>query len=489
MKNMRLRTAAVALGIFAAAAAASAQRPYVALGDSITAGFQGNCLVERNQVNSFPAVIGRLMGINDFQLPTVTETTTVTNPAIGCLGAVVPPGTNTISVGPVSQPVGPNNLTLGRPYDNLGVPGFRIGHIRNLKIASGTDTANFFAAFILRNGQTGSPLYNTSALEQALSLAPGIVTLWAGNNDILNGVLSGIPLDGVTTTPLASFEADYAAVMAALRTGSNRTIVTLNVPDVVVLPFATTIPPVVVNPVTRQPVLDPNGNMIPLLGSRTSATCPTAPCPIPPTTLVTLQAQSMLASGRGIPCPVAPTLPNCNQPLPDGSFTPPSTLTPGVLLYADEVAFIRERVVAINEVIAEQSAANGAFEVDVFGIFNEIQEHGYTIGGVELSTAFLSGGLFSADGFHPSTIAHGIIADEIIAVLNAEAGEEIERPNLADFLFTPNTPGTIHPLSIAESWDALFAACPPQPGVRIVLEEAATPERAPVRPVSRGRRG
>ncbi|HEY7863557.1 MAG TPA: hypothetical protein VIE39_07855, partial [Thermoanaerobaculia bacterium] len=64
---MRLRTAAVALGIFAAAAAASAQRPYVALGDSITAGFQGNCLVERNQVNSFPAVIGRLMGINDFQ--------------------------------------------------------------------------------------------------------------------------------------------------------------------------------------------------------------------------------------------------------------------------------------------------------------------------------------------------------------------------------------------------------------------------------------
>ncbi|HEY7575260.1 MAG TPA: hypothetical protein VIB08_08865, partial [Thermoanaerobaculia bacterium] len=125
MRKLRPRAAAAALVFLAASAAAFGQgRPYVALGDSITAGFQGNCLVERNQVNSFPAVIGRQMGIADFALPTVTETTTVTNPAIACLGAVV--ANNAISVGPVSQPVGPNNLTLPRPYDNLGVPGFRI---------------------------------------------------------------------------------------------------------------------------------------------------------------------------------------------------------------------------------------------------------------------------------------------------------------------------------------------------------------------------
>jgi lysophospholipase L1-like esterase len=487
MRKLRPRAAAAALVFLAASAAAFGQgRPYVALGDSITAGFQGNCLVERNQVNSFPAVIGRQMGIADFALPTVTETTTVTNPAIACLGAVV--ANNTISVGPVSQPVGPNNLTLPRPYDNLGVPGFRIGHIRNLKIASGTDTANFFASFILRNGQPGTPLYNTSALEQALSLNPGIVTLWAGNNDILNGVLAGIMLDGVTTTPLASFEADYTAVMAALRAGSNRTIVTLNVPDVTVLPFATTIPPVVVNPATRQPVLDPAGHTIPLLGSRTSDTCPTAPCPIPPTTLVTLQAQSMLATGRGIPCAVAP-LPNCNQPLPDGSFTPPSTLTPGVLLFAEEVTAISARVRAINDIIHAQSAANNAIEIDVFDFFNDIRDHGIAVGGIELSTAFLSGGLFSADGFHPSTIAHGIIADEIIEALNAH-GQEIDRPNLSDFVFTPNTPGTVHPLAISESWSALFTGCPPQEGVRIDLSEAASaePDRAPVQPIRRGRR-
>jgi hypothetical protein len=487
------RVAAAALGIFAASVSAVAQRPYVALGDSITAGFQGNCLVERNQVNAFPAIIARQMGINDFELPTVTETTTVTNPAIACLGAVI--ANNTISVGPVSQPVGPNNLTLPRPYDNLGVPGFRIGHIRNLKIASGTDTANFFAAFILRNNISDptmdlSDLYNTSALDQALILNPGIVTLWAGSNDILNGVLSGIPLDGVTTTPLASFEADYTAVMAALRAGSNRTIVTLNVPAVTALPFATTIPPVVVDPATRQPVLDPNGNTIPLLGSRTSATCPTAPCPIPPTTLVTLQAQAQLASGRGIPCAVAP-LPNCNQPLPDGAFDPQTmTLTPGVLLYADEVAFVQQRVLEINEVIAEQSAAANAIEIDIFAIFNEIRDHGLTIGGVELSGAFLSGGLFSADGFHPSTIAHGIIADEIIVAVNDATGDTIERPNLADFLFTPNVPGTIDPLSISESWQALFLACPPAEGVRVALPVDETPLRAPVaRPGNRGRRG
>jgi lysophospholipase L1-like esterase len=314
-----------------------------------------------------------------------------------------------------------------------------------------------------------------------------LATVWIGNNDVLNGVLSGIPLDGVTTTPLASFEADYTTLLedlAAFDYAEAERIVTLNVPAVTALPFATTIPPVVVNPVTRQPVLDPNGNTIPLLGSRTSATCPTAPCPIPSTTLVTLQAQSMLATGRGIPCAVAP-LPNCNQPLPDGSFTPPATLTPGVLLYADEVAFLTQRVLDINAIIAEQSAAVGATEIDIYAIFNEIRADGLTIGGVELSGAFLSGGLFSADGFHPSTIAHGIIADRIIQAINRP-----ERPNLANFLFTPNTPGTVHPLAISESWSALFTGCPPQEGVRIDLSEAASaePDRAPVQPIRRGRR-
>ncbi|HEY7369586.1 MAG TPA: SGNH/GDSL hydrolase family protein, partial [Thermoanaerobaculia bacterium] len=482
---LRPRAAAAAL-VFLAASAAGAQTRYVAIGDSITAGFQGNCLVERNQVNSFPAIIARQLGITDFQLPTVTETTTITNPAIGCLGAVV--ANNTISVGPVSQPVGPNNLALPRPYDNLGVPGFRVSHVLNLRHASGTDTANFFASFILRNS-TG-PLEGTSALDQAqlrLGGSSDLATVWIGNNDVLNGVLSGIPLDGVTTTPLASFEADYTTLLedlAAFDYAEAERIVTLNVPAVTALPFATTIPPVVVNPVTRQPVLDPNGNTIPLLGSRTSATCPTAPCPIPPTTLVTLQAQSMLATGRGIPCAVAP-LPNCNQPLPDGSFTPPATLTPGVLLYADEVAFLTQRVLDINAIIAEQSAAVGATEIDIYAIFNEIRADGLTIGGVELSGAFLSGGLFSADGFHPSTIAHGIIADRIIQAINRP-----ERPNLANFLFTPNTPGTVHPLAISESWSALFTGCPPQEGVRIDLSEAASaePDRAPVQPIRRGRR-
>ncbi len=58
MKTM-LRSLGPAAALLALAAApVSAQfTHYVALGDSLTAGIQGSCLVERNQEASFPAVV------------------------------------------------------------------------------------------------------------------------------------------------------------------------------------------------------------------------------------------------------------------------------------------------------------------------------------------------------------------------------------------------------------------------------------------------
>jgi len=465
MRNNLFRAAGIATGVsLLAAAPAGAQfRKYVALGNSITAGIQGNCLVERHQRKSFPRIIGQQLGISDFQQPLVGETRNVTNPALVCLGATV--SGNTIGVGAVSQMTNPLNATLPRPYDNLAISGARVSDLVDLKVSNPSgNTANQAAALVLRNF-LGGPFEGRNAVDEANMLTPDLVTLWIGNNDVLGAALSGVAQEGVTLTPVAAFRAKFGEVMTGLR-ATGRTIVVLNIPDVAAVPFTTTVPPVVVNPATRQPVLV-GGQQVPLLGPRTSSTCPTAPCPLPPGSLVTIQAIPLLAQGIGIPM----ALGGRGTPLPDGSFTPPGTLTAGVVLYPDEVAAIRARTGELNAEIAGAASANGAILLNVHSIFEQIKAHGIEIGGITLNTSFLTGGLFSADGFHPSNIAHAIVALEIIDALNEARNLDIPPPNIAEALFTPDVPPAVATsISPADVWKSLLEIFPPvEDGIEVVL--------------------
>lgn len=477
MTKQILRAAAIAAIVLAGAAPLRAQgsqpfRKYVALGNSITAGIQGNCLVERHQRSTYAAIVARQLGITDFQQPLVGETPTVTNPARVCLGPVIAGGT--ISVGAVSQMTNPLNAALPRPYDNLGISGARVADLVDLRNPNPSgNNVNMSAALVLRN-VAGSPFAGRNAVEEANMLTPDLVSLWIGNNDVLGAALAGVAVDGVTLTPRAAFSAKYSEVITALR-ATGRTLVVLNIPDVAALPFATTIPPVVVNPTTRQPVLV-GGNPVPLLGSRTTAACPTAPCPIPGDTLVTLQALPLISAGIGIPTALGGT----GQPLPDGSFVPPGTLNAGVLLYADEVAAIRNRTNELNAEIAAAASANGAILVDTHALFDEIRGHGYDIAGINLNASFLTGGLFSADGVHPNNIGHALIADEIIQALNAERDLDIPRPNLAAVLFTPDVvPLTATRVDPLASWKMLLEAFPPEQGVEVQFPTVQKSKRPP----------
>jgi lysophospholipase L1-like esterase len=434
--------AAALTGVLAAFLTAPAQsqtpryRKYVALGDSLTAAVEGGCLVTRHQQRSYPKRVADALLIDDFQQPFVSERAVGAGSTGTCLGAVVAGGT--ITVGPVSGQGQPTNATLARPYDNLGIPGANAADLVDLRVANPAgNTANRSAALVLRNFP-GGPFEGMNAVEEANLLAPDIVTVWIGPNDVLGAALSGVAIDQVTLTPAAVFEAKYAQILASLNESEFlRTIITLNVPDVAALAFTTTIPRVVVNPTTRQPVLV-NGSPVPLLGPRTTSTCSTPPCPVPEGTLVTLGASALLAQGLGVPASLGGT----GQPLPDGSFTPPSTLNQGVLLYPEEVALIRQRTSDINGRIASV-AANfpDAIVVDAHSIFDDIVAHGYDAGGgIVITTAFLTGGLFSADGFHASNIGYAIVAKAIIDRLNEETGNRYELPDFASTLFEPDVP-------------------------------------------------
>jgi lysophospholipase L1-like esterase len=489
-----LALASAMAALLAASPAAAQFDKYVALGDSLTAGFQSNCLVQRNQVNSYPAQIARALGISDFEQPLVQEIP-LTNPLVGnpCLGPTfVPPAS--ITVVPVSQMGPPLNATLPRPYDNLGMPGANVADLTQLTHGDPNGSSiERIAALVLRN-VTGSPFDGLSAVDEADILIasapnPPLVTLWIGNNDVLGAATSGVVVDGVTLTPVDVFTASYQAILDAIP--PNVTLVKANIPDVTAIPFTTTIPPVVVDPTTRQPVTV-GGQLVPLLGAGDDVfpCTPTPPdqgCPLPAGTLVTLPAAALLAQGVGIPVALGGT----GLPLPHGRFVPPSMVVPGVLLYPDEVSLLQDRVNAYNDVIA--GLAPSAVLVDIHGFFGDVVVHGYEVGGITLTPSFLTGGIFSYDGVHPSTIGYAVVADQFIQAINAQVGTDIPRPDLTAVLFTPNTPSVSGGVQGASGYGfSLWHDAMAQSGVtsrfeiRMPSPAGATPVRGTPRTLTRG---
>jgi lysophospholipase L1-like esterase len=396
--NHRFRVRVLTLALIACAGSALAQTAslsnYVALGDSLTAGVVNSTVVETHQRNSYPALIALQAGLNLFAQPTVTE------PGI-------PPELQLVAllpatvIGPKSPSAGtPNNLGLPRPYNNLGIPTSNTPDY----VSRTTDGGGPFD-LVLRGLGTG--------LAQAVALRANLYTVWLGNNDVLTAVVRGTAVDGTTLTPTATFRTAYTEVVTALR-ATGATVIVATIPDVTKVPFVTTIPPFVINPATREPVLV-GGSPVALIG-------PSGP--LPPGAFVTLAASSLLAQGVGIPTSVG------------GSGTP---LPAEVILDQGEVAVIQDRVQQNNQAIRDVATANGATVLDLNAVFEEFNEDGRVVGGVSITSQFLTGGAFGYDGIHPTDLGYAILANEWIGAINASGVADLPVVNLAPFLGLSST--------------------------------------------------
>lgn len=376
---------------------------FVAVGDSLGAGFLSGGLVVGAQEDSVPALVARQATGRTIEQPLASE------PGIPALLRLV----NIAPLQIVQLPGNgqPLNLGLPRPYDNLSVPGFRVGD------AVRTVTGNPVIDLVLRGLGT--------QLQQALALQPTFALVWLGNNDVLAAATSGVVIDGVTLTPVAQFQADYATVVNALR-GAGADLVLANLPDVSSIPFVTTIPPVVVNPNTGEPVPGPGGQPIPLIGPNG---------PLGPNDRVLLPASEALAQGIGIPAALGGT----GQPLPDS-----------LVLSAGEVNRIQDRVNAYNGIIRDLASQTGSALADVNALLRQANTGGFNIGGITFTADYLTGGSFSLDGVHPSPLGYAVAANEFLRAINATYGADVPPVDLFPFVFgddasaIPSIPGAVH---------------------------------------------
>ncbi len=153
---------------------------------------------------------------------------------------------------------------------------------------------------------------------------------------------------------------------------------------------------------------------------------------------MTLNAAAYLPSGFGIPCAVAPTLPNCNKPLPASGD--PVTGNPGALIYAADVALLKQRFADYNAAVKAAATASGYKFYDTNDFLLRLKA-GLDIGGATISAAFLTGGAFSYDGFHLTPIGYALLADDLTAFMNANIDAGLPRVNLTAYLFNGGTNG------------------------------------------------
>lgn len=205
---------------------------YIAVGNSLTAGYQDNGLYAEGQMQSYPYLISqqlREVAIVDFKQPDIPGNgsgyiyLTSTAPAFGAFEA---------------DPEWSDQVE--GPFNNLGVPGIRVRDIK-FSLYGSEDVNPYFHRML------GGKPATTTYLEMVNESEPTFFTCWMGNNDVLGYAASGgaagieggiLGINGLT--PISEFAQLYNELMASLSSGGAKGVV-ITLPDVTAAPYFTTI--------------------------------------------------------------------------------------------------------------------------------------------------------------------------------------------------------------------------------------------------------
>lgn len=382
---------------------------YVAVGNSLTAGFASNSLTRYGQEHSYPAMLTRQFamagGPQAFNQPLLPGNMGWPSPQLvlgvktNCLsqsGLSPVPYSGTADTSGSAQ-----NIAAQGPFNNMGIPGIRAIDM----IFAGYGALNPYAGRIFTN-------LSATPASQVNRLDATFFTLWLGNNDVLGYATSGGGggLLG-NISPLALFKMAYDTTLERMTQNGAKGVL-INIPDVTSIPMFTTIP---YNGLT----LDAG-----------SAAALTAAYP----------AGFSFIAGAGNRWVIQDiAAPGGIRQIQEGEYilltTPQDSLTCGgwgttkpipanFVLDAAEVAQVREATQQFNDHIRQRAQEKNLAFVDVFGYLKQF-DAGIRYNGVNYTTAFVTGGTFSLDGIHLTPRGYALVANAIIKGINVHYGSSV----------------------------------------------------------------
>ncbi len=349
---------------------------YVALGNSITAGFQSNGINVITQRDSYAVLVADQMG-TEFYIPALARP--------GC----PPPLVNLIPPEQLGPPGVECALRVGTipPYlNNVAVPGAEV-----IDLLTNRDPASN------PNPLTTIMLGGRTQLEAAADADPTFVSVWIGNNDVLGAALAGTT---ALVTPPDVFEARYARVLDSLQAIGVQGGLLIGVANVTLVPHLS--PGVIYWQLDRQGEFPPTFDV--------AANCaPSQFGGVGESTLVPFNY------GFGV------LLAQARQ----GVSVQLDCVNDERVLEQEEIEQIVGAVQQYNAFIQSQAQDLGWAYLDPNALFTRPEIRADIPVFPQIGTEAPFGPYFSLDGVHPSSEAHELIADAVIQAINETYGSSI----------------------------------------------------------------
>ena len=406
---------------------------YVAIGNSITAGFQSGGINDSTQRASFANLLARAAGVT-FVYPAIAGdgcppplTNLLTGARVGG-GTATTCGTAT----GVARLASSQTATL----NNVAVPGANsfdpIG-LGTVPASPSAATAGLVGGY---SALTRVILGDQTQVQRAVQANPTFASVWIGNNDVLSFALAGDSVTRTTTTSggtttttttgrvttVANFTSNYASLVNQLKAGSpglaNGVLIGVvdvtNTPQLIQLSVfnsaSTATGANAFNPLALATLrqLFGVGTTRPSTYSITfNANCRTSQAAI---SLTALQAVAAAAPAAGF----------------QFSCGAGATAVPSQILDDGERAFFVARVAAYNAYIRAKADSVGFFYYDPNARLAALRASGAVLPFPNLtSTTQPFGGFISLDGVHPSTRTHVVLATDLRDSINTKFGASI----------------------------------------------------------------
>lgn len=392
---------------------------YVAVGNSLTAGYADGGLYRSGQLNSYPNILAgqfKLVGGGDFVQPLfsvdsangsgylklVNLAPTIANVLPGAARGGFTTGTSPLPL--LRQFLGANQ--------NLGVPAIKMADIQTP--GYGSTAGNPYFERLIKDPAKTYLSYVSDNIVNAT-----FFTCWMGNNDALGYATTG---GSSPITDATLFQTNYTALINVL-TANNRKGVITGIPNVTGAPFFTTVTiPIVlatVNAAVQKAT--PGAPTIPALviqgknGIRASQN----------TDLLLLSAyitgEYAKIGSTAVGTKNGPYGLSATNPLPTQ-----------FVLDVDEITTLNTAITNFNSIMKAQADAKNLAYVDPNAVLSQLTPS-LTQNGVTYTAQYITGGAFSLDGIHLTPAGYALIANEILRSINAKYGSTIPFVNASAY--------------------------------------------------------
>lgn len=375
---------------------------YIAVGNSLTSGYADQGLTLEGQRNSYPELIAgqmKTVGGGAFSSPYFSESQ-ANGTGFLSLAGFNADGTPKIVPVPAAagRPDAPGFYTkYTGDLNNYGVPGIKLGLITFAPYGN----LNPYYERLL----PGAPPTNTTPYLDFVTAKPfTFFSMWLGNNDILAYALAGGASPTDQPTDKSTFAALYnLAANTLTKNGAKGVVATI--PDVLTTPYFTT--------VTLSALLAKVQQAAPTVTALYIKTGTGA------TRAATAQDYFVLplSSANVIGVPNGAGLPYGLHPL--------NPIESKWVIDQAEAVTVNDYVNAYNNTIQSVAAAKGLAVVDMYTILKAYTGQGKMVNGVNVSSAFITGNLFSLDGVHLTQFGYAMVANEFIKAINGKYGSSI----------------------------------------------------------------